>query len=90
MKKKLIRSKKKKILIDEEKLIKLLQEISPKITKDIINSKNLNLVNDGYLDSFDIIQIIAQIEKIIKKKINPSKLNRNSFKNLKSILRLFV
>lgn len=80
----------KKILIDEEKLIKLLQEISPKITKDIINSKNLNLVNDGYLDSFDIIQIIAQIEKIIKKKINPSKLNRNSFKNLKSILRLFV
>ena len=48
----------------------------------------MSFVNDGDLDSFNIIQIILEIEKINKKKINPSKIGRNTFKNFKSILSL--
>jgi acyl carrier protein len=46
------------------------------------------LVNDNILDSFDIMQILLEIEKINNKKFNNNNINRDSFKNIKSILAL--
>jgi acyl carrier protein len=77
--------KKKK---SEHELIKLILEICPKLSKNLLISKEVNLVNDGYLDSLDILQIISAIEKIKRKKINPAKINRTTFKNLKTIMKL--
>ena len=70
----------------EDLLKKILKKVKPGIK--IKNTSNVSFVNDGDLDSFDIIQIILQIEKVNKKKINPSKIGRNTFKNFKSILNL--
>lgn len=70
----------------EDVLKKILKKVKPGIK--IKNIGNVSFVNDGDLDSFDIIQIILQIEKINKKKINPNKIGRNTFKNFKSILSL--
>ena len=70
----------------EDLLKKILKKVKPGIK--IKNTSNISFVNDGDLDSFDIIQIILQIEKVNKKKINPSKIGRNTFKNFKSILDL--
>ena len=70
----------------EDLLKKILKKVKPGIK--IKNTSNVSFVNDGDLDSFDIIQIILQIEKVNKKKINPSKIGRNTFKNFKSILDL--
>ena len=64
----------------ENNLIKLILKICPKVKKRDLTSKKINLVNDGYLDSFDIIQIIREIEKIKKKKVDPSKIKKVSFK----------
>jgi|TARA_B100000780_G_scaffold206251_1_gene146721 acyl carrier protein len=70
----------------ENLLKKILKKVKPNI--NINNSSSASFVNNGDLDSFDIIQIILEIEKINKKKINPNKVGRNTFKNFKSILPL--
>ena len=70
----------------ENLLKKILKKVKPNI--NINNSSSASFVNNGDLDSFDIIQIILETEKINKKKINPNKVGRNTFKNFKSILPL--
>ena len=50
----------------ENLLKKILKKVKPDIK--VKNSKNVSFVNDGDLDSFNIIQIILEIEKINKKK----------------------
>jgi acyl carrier protein len=70
----------------ENLLKKILKKVKPNI--NINNSSSASFVNNGDLDSFDIIQIILEIEKINKKKNNPNKGGRNTFKNFKSILPL--
>ena len=70
----------------ENLLKKILKKVKPNI--NINNSSSASFVNNGDLDSFNIIQIILEIEKINKKKINPNKVGRNTFKNFKSILPL--
>ena len=52
-------------------------------------NKKINLVADGFIDSFDIIQIIIEIEKINKKKINMAKVNREAFSSVNNILKFF-
>ena len=47
-------------------LKKILKKVKPDLK--VKNSKNVSFVNDGDLDSFNIIQIILEIEKINKKK----------------------
>jgi acyl carrier protein len=72
----------------KEKILKnILFKIKPEIKK-YINKKNIHLVNDNILDSFDIMQILLEIEKINNKKFNNNNINRDSFKNIKSILAL--
>ena len=70
----------------EDLLRKILKKVKPNL--NIRNSIDYSFVNDGDLDSLNIIQIIFEIEKINKKKINPNKIGRNTFKNFKSILSL--
>ena len=70
----------------EDLLKKILKKVKPNL--NIRNSIDYSFVNDGDLDSLNIIQIIFEIEKINKKKINPNKIERNTFKNFKSILSL--
>ena len=54
----------------------------------VIVKKNYDFMKDDYLDSFDIINILVEIEKKSKKKINMSKVSEKSFSNIKSISKL--
>ena len=67
---------------------KILFKVKP-ILKKKINDNTLNLINDGILDSFDILKIILELEKLYKKKINMSKISRKDFYNIKSIMKLY-
>jgi len=72
----------------KEKVLKdILFKIKPEIKK-YINKKNIHLVNDNILDSFDIMQILLEIEKINNTKFNNNNIDRDSFKNIKTILKL--
>ena len=64
-----------------------LLKINPELRKNLNNGK-IDLIDDGIIDSFDIIQIISMIEKLSGKKINPKNIKRESFSNLKNILKL--
>ena len=67
--------------------IKIIKKVKPEIYKKIINYKG-SLVNDGLLDSFDIMKICSEIEAISKKKISPKKLKKINFSNLDKITKL--
>jgi|TARA_B110000967_G_C18713110_1_gene473729 acyl carrier protein len=73
---------------NKEKIIDLLLKTSSKLNKKILIDEKKHLINDGYLDSFDIIILIAGIEKMNKKKINTSLINKNTFGSLSKILKL--
>jgi acyl carrier protein len=70
--------------LDKKNIKKILININPKISS-FINKKNINLTNNGLLDSLMIIKFISEIENLTKKKIKISKINRNSFANIDSI-----
>ena len=73
---------------NKEKIIDLLLKTSSKLNKKILIDEKKHLINDGYLDSFDIIILIAGIEKMNKKKINNNLINKNTFGSLSKILKL--
>ena len=70
--------------LDKKKVKNLLIKINPKI-KSFVGKKNINLTNNGLLDSLMIIRFISEIESLTKKKIKISKINRKSFANINNI-----
>jgi D-alanine--poly(phosphoribitol) ligase subunit 2 len=65
----------------------ILVEIKPSLKKKIKNKK-LNLIHEGLIDSFDVIQLITRIEKQTKKKIKLVKFDRSSFETVDQIIKL--
>ena len=65
----------------------LIRKVKPENYKMILKYKG-NLIDDGLLDSFDIIKICAEIETISKKKKPIKKLSRLNFSNLDMIAKL--
>ena len=52
-------------------------------------SNNANLFESGYLDSFDVLEVITNIEKVFKKKIDISKIKnfKLTVNNLNKIMK---
>ena len=71
----------------EKWIVKTLININPEI-KTFLKSKNFNLIDNGLIDSLMIIKLLFEIEKINKKRINPSKLKRENFINIENIMKL--
>ena len=69
----------------KEGIVKIIQSI--KKNKQGFNN-NTNLFESGYLDSFDVLDVITNIEKIFKKKIDISKIKNFKFtvNNLNKIM----
>ena len=71
-----------KISIDV--VVNILKKIRPEV--DFINEKQL--LNDGKIDSFDLICIIRDIEKRYSISIDFNKISKNDFKSAEDIYRL--
>ena len=53
---------------NKQKIINFLLSTSSRLNKKIL-LENKNLINDGYLDSFNIVKLISEKEKKNKKKL---------------------
>lgn len=71
----------KKIILD------CLKKVNPKLIK-ITQGKKYDFINENYLDSFDVMNLIIEIEKKTKKKINTKKITEKNFKNIETITKL--
>ena len=67
-----------------DKLLEILGEIRPDI--DFINEKNL--INDGVLDSFDIIQVVIALNEAYNIDINVEDLESDNFNTADAMLQL--
>ncbi len=50
--------------------------------------KNQKFISDGYLDSFNVLILISNLEKTFKIKINLKKFNLKNLETIKSISKL--
>ena len=71
----------------EKIIILFLKKINPKLIK-VIKNNNYNLISDNHLDSFDVMNLIIEIEKKIKKKISSKNISEKNFKNIESIKKI--
>ncbi len=69
--------------MNKKEIKDLLIKTNPKLKNYL--SKNTNLVDNGLIDSFDIMQFLSLIENKRKKKINFSKITRKNFYTLDTI-----
>ena len=74
--------------LKKKQIEQILININPKI-KSYVNDKRINLTRDGLLDSLMIIRLIAECEKITKKRIKVSKIDKKTFSNINSIYKFF-
>lgn len=69
----------------KEKIIEILQEIHPEID---FFKENRDLVSSGILESFDIVQIISDLESKFKIKISGLDFTPENFASADSIVKL--
>ena len=71
----------------EKIIFNCIIKIKPKIVK-VLKKNDYDLISENHLDSFDIMNLIIEIEKKTKMKINSKKITEKSFKNVQTIKRL--
>lgn len=64
-----------------EKLLKILKEIRPDV--DFQNEKYL--IDDGILDSFDVVSIISELDDAFGVQVRITELEPDNFNSLESI-----
>ena len=69
-----------------EKLLELLKGIRP----DIDFEKETSLIDDGYLDSFDVVSIISEIDDEFGVQIRINELDPENFNSMDAIWNLIM
>jgi acyl carrier protein len=73
-------------MTNKQKLFKILAELHPEI--DYTSSKNL--IEDGLLDSFDMILLITELEKSFDVRIPGDEIRAENFKDIDTIILKFL
>ncbi len=67
-----------------EKLLELLGRVVP----DVDFKNNSSLVEEGLLDSIDIVSIISEIETVYGIEIDPDEIDPDNFQSASAILKM--
>lgn len=71
---------------NKDKLFKILAELHPEIDYTFSS----NLIEDGLLDSFDMVLLITEIEKSFGVRIPGDEIRAENFKNINTIISTFL
>ena len=68
----------------EEKILQILMELRPEFDF----KKSDNFIEDGYLDSFDVVTLVSEIENTFGIVINPMDILPDNFSSLSNMAEL--
>ncbi len=71
--------------LKKEEFLRIFSNTHPGVNLKELKKKNF-LLREGVIDSFGIINLICNVEKKLKKKININKLTVKDLKDLNSLL----
>lgn len=69
---------------NEKRILEILHSFNEEIPNDI----RMNLLAGGYIDSFDIVNIVADIEEIFHIEIDPEMIVPDNFDTVEHMARL--
>lgn len=67
-----------------EKLLTILNRVKPEVDF----TSTIDLVDDGVLDSIDIVSIITEIESVFGIEINPDEIDPDNFQSASAMLKM--
>jgi D-alanine--poly(phosphoribitol) ligase subunit 2 len=73
-------------MTNKEKLFKVLAELHPEIDY----TSSTNLIEDGFLDSFDMVLLITELEKVFGVRIPGDEIRAENFKDIDTIILKFL
>jgi acyl carrier protein len=65
----------------EERIVKVLESVKP----DVKGSLDKNFINDGVLDSLDIMRLIAALEEEFNIEVDPEDVITDNFETIAAI-----
>lgn len=65
-----------------------INQVLISIRPDLVIDENVNFIDDGYFDSFDIVAIVSELEKTFSIKISGLDVLPENFTNTEKIIRL--
>ncbi|WP_215328840.1 acyl carrier protein [Polynucleobacter sp. AP-Sving-400A-A2] len=65
-----------------------IHQILLSIRPDLVFDENVNYIDDGYFDSFDIVTIVSELEMMFGIKISGLDVLPENFNNTEKIIRL--
>lgn len=68
----------------QEKILSILESINP----ELVNYSGENMLEDGLIESYEIMEIVTEIEELIGVEIEPDYIVPKYFANLSTLLEL--
>lgn len=65
----------------KEKVLEVLCQVNPKIA----NQADVDLLETGLINSFEIVNVVMELEEVFNIEIDPELINPDNFKNVETI-----
>ena len=71
---------------NEKNILEILREIKEGIPDDI----NVNLLDNGFIDSFDIVNIVAKLEEVFNVEVDSGNIIPENFKTISTMAKMMT
>ncbi|HDK7169692.1 TPA: D-alanine--poly(phosphoribitol) ligase subunit DltC [Clostridium botulinum] len=72
----------------EQKILDILVDVCG--DDEVIEDKDINLFDSGFLDSLGVIELLLQIEEVIDLKIQPTEITRQDIQTPNKVIELIL
>ncbi|EPY2278777.1 D-alanine--poly(phosphoribitol) ligase subunit DltC [Clostridium sporogenes] len=72
----------------EKKILDILVDVCG--DDEVIEDKDINLFNSGFLDSLGVIELLLQIEEVLNLKIQPTEITRQDIQTPNKVIELIL